>query len=153
MKKVWSLVLGLIVFLCFVACADNSKKSDMPDMPIEKEIIVVREGEEEVFTGTLFVNNTMGYAVYLLPDYELRKSGESDLIAPKSESELSSEINMLIYEVNSDKPIPEGDNEHDYRRFIVEDKTLEMKLSYPSEAVEGGVVLLHAMADTICKAK
>ena len=154
MKKALILVFTSIVILCFVACAGNSKKSDMP---AEKEITVTREGEKEVFTGTLAVSNTFGYAIYLLPDYELRESGENDFIAPKPESGLLPEINILIYEADPNEAIPEDEFGKtplaEYHRFSVGDKTLEAKLSYPSEAAEGGAVLLHAMADTICKAE
>jgi|GEM_PF-2278207 len=170
MKKVSILIIALIVSLCFAACADNGKKADVlsdvsskepaaANLPTEREITVSREGNEEVLVGTVAVSDSLGYAIYLLPEYELRKSGETDSIAPKSGTEISSEINMQIYEVASDKPIPKNGDEAgaamstDYRRFNTEDKILEIKLSYPSEAAEGGAVLLKAMADTICKAK
>ena len=171
LKKTLAIVIIACLALTLLAGCVFKPESTPPDassskttsfgtgsFPLTKEITVVREGFEEVFTGTLAVSNAFGYAVYLLPDYELRESGEIDFIAPKHESQLLPEINILVYEVDPNEPIPEPKGGYgitpmiDYRRFSMGDKTLEAKLNYPYEAADGGAMLLHAMVDTICQA-
>jgi hypothetical protein len=137
-------------------------KEDMPErngLPDEKKITVVREGIEEVFTGTLTVSGRYGYAIYLLPDYELREMDGFDLIAPKQESQILPEITMRVYEADQNTPVPESEGEYgstpltDYRRFIAGGKTFEARLTYPYESAEGGAMMLNAMAETICTAE
>jgi hypothetical protein len=137
----------------------STAEKDMPEkagLLNEKEIIVIREGIEEVFTGTLTVSDRYSYAIYLLPDYELREMDGFDLIAPKQESQILPEINMWVYEADQNTPIPESEGEYgitpltDYRRFIAGGKTFEARLTYPYESAEGGAMMLNAMAETIC---
>jgi hypothetical protein len=129
-------------------------KKDVPEkngLPDEKKITVVREGIEEVFTGTLTVSGRYGYAIYLLPDYELRENDGFDLIAPKRDSQLLPETNMRICEADGTAP---DAAESDYRRcFTAGGKTLEARFNYPAESAEGGAMLLRAMAETICAAE
>ncbi|MDR2737007.1 MAG: hypothetical protein LBB49_05530 [Gracilibacteraceae bacterium] len=156
------LVLGVLLAVLMLAACSKEVIQDTPEpadkvitLPDEKEIKVSREGEEEVFTGTLAISNK-GYAIYLLPDYELQDSSWFDLVVPKEGSGINPGIFLKIYEVDPLNPISESEGEYgvtpmaNYRRVSLKVKAFEVQINYPWEAAEGGAVLMREMSRTIC---
>ena len=118
---------------------------------------VNREGEEEIFTGILHERPVIGYAIYLFPEFEIRKHpNDYDIVEPTEASGLASEILMRIYRVHPDFPIPasEKDNANriatDYMQFMVDDDIIRVELVYPYEAGDGALQFMRVMAKSIC---
>ena len=130
--------------------ADIVKEDELPD---QIEITVYREGFPDTYIGTLAISSRFGYTVYILPDFEFLEIDGCDLIATKEDPPDVSIIYMQIYEANVAEPIRDNETENDifseYKRVTLEDKVIEIQFNYPTEAVEGGAVLLRAMADSI----
>jgi len=125
---------------------------DGDDFPAMIDIPVTREGETEVFTGTLRISD-MDYAIWLLPDYIFTPTDDGDLIHPAEDSLLSPAITMKIVRVDANSAMPE-DCEDDglyitYDRVTKDGSTFEVQRTYPFEAVEGGAVMLWAMWETL----
>jgi hypothetical protein len=135
--------------------ASDANAEQVNELPREKEVKMVLEGDEYTFIWTLATSGRYGYAIYLDPDYELREGDGYDLIAPRHEPEIMQGFNIRIYEVAPGTPVPGSKGLHgvtsmaDYRRFAVGDKTFEAELNYPSEASGSGIRTLAAMAETI----
>jgi len=151
-------LFGMNVIIDGVYVKRGPAKAAAPpeELPEKMEISVIREGDEELFTGTLHKRPRLGYAIYLLPDFEISEHGNGyDLVAPITESGVSSDLLMRIYQIDPNHPVPASEEEYgiapmtDYMRFAVRDKTFEAQLNYPWEAAEGGLILLRAMAKTI----
>ena len=112
-------------------------------LPATRDIPVSREGESEIFVGNLNISRR-GYAIYLIDDFILIEGNEYDTVCPSSETEISSEIYMHIFE---------PDSELEKSEIIdIGGGALYVRYFFPLEAAEGGAVLLQAMANTICAA-
>ena len=129
------------------------------NLPEVLDITVVREGMKETYKGTLAVSERNGYGIYLLPDYKYGEENGVVYIEPKPESGIMSEIMMIIYMVPTNTPVSESFEEYnaynkitivsEFKQFTVGAKTFEIQFMYPSEAAEGGLAMLRAMADTL----
>ena len=145
-----------------VAPASETAAPDSPtktNLPNDMDITLIREGEAEILTGTLYISSENGYAMYLLPDFNFAEEGGVGYIQPKPEAEIMPEIMMTIYKVEPETTITEGFEEYadylgqpvisEFRRFTTSENTFEIQIMYPQEATEGWREFLVAMADII----
>ncbi len=105
-------------------------------LPPAKDLAVTREGLTELLPARLVISDK-GYAIYLLEDFELVSDGETDTIKPTEVSSLNPRISVSLNVENLLKLV----------------RSLEgVTPSYlmdQSELMEGGLVLMHTMLDTI----
>ena len=143
-------MIDRIIADAYLTNPDTSEPpSDANVLPAQMQITVAREGMEEIMTGNLAVSSRFGYAVYVLPGFTFFERDGCDTVA--FDSPLP--ITLQLYSVNPSDPI-QSDHEfdgirYDYKRVNVGDKTIQLVFCYPPEAIEGGLVLLSAMANTI----
>jgi hypothetical protein len=121
-------------------------------LPLTKDISITREGETETFAGTLAQSDN-GYAIYILPDFAFIPGDAYDAVQPKQDAQISGRINMRIYKAPGDSAQPD-DSETDgavtrYERVQLDETVFEVEFNYPTEAAEGGAIMLKAMLDTI----
>ena len=137
---------------------DKSSESEkrLKELPKEKKITLNLEGDDYVYTYTLAVSDRYGYAIYLNPGFELRKVKGADLIINEKTAPCADNFYLRIYEVNSNKPIPKSQTvrkqEISYKRFKVENGTIEVEFNHPvidNCGTASGVTRLETMAQTI----
>ena len=122
------------------------------ELPGEKEITLMLEGDEYTFAWKLAVSR-YGYAIYLDPDYELSEADGFDLVAFRGET--SPILNIRIYEVDPGAPAPKDKGLYgvtsmtEYQRYIVGDRIFEAEINYPYEAAGSGATRLRKMAETM----
>lgn len=131
---------------------EASETDSADSLPLTMDIPVVREGSEEMLPASLTVSD-MGYSIYLFEDFTLTVADDGDVIHPSEASPIMQTICMLIVRSNGESPLPENTESEglvtEYRRINHGAYTFDVTIFYPSEAAEGGTVLLYTMLNTL----
>jgi hypothetical protein len=127
---------------------------DGDDFPAQIDIDVAVEGQKQTSKGTLKVSD-LGYAIYLLPGFDLTTASGVDFIyyAQEEGSATTSNLFLGIRRIEASVPQPtpasiDGQN-YEFKHFELDGFLYEAALGYPTEDAATATPLLNAMLGTI----
>ena len=127
----------------------------------ENEELIREVAKTLTFTGTLVSSGFGDYVIYVLPAFEYKEEGAQRIVAPRAglQSQFLKDNKMFIYPVKEGSPVPSPSEEYrkndgvtirsEFAHYKIGEDTFEVKFMFPLAAIEDGLVMMKAMANSM----
>ena len=127
----------------------------------KNEVLIYEVAKTLTFTGTLAISGFGDYAIYVLPAFEYTEDGAIRIVAPRADlqSPFLKDNKMVIYPVKEGSPVSEPGEEYrkhdgvtirsEFAHYTIGENTFEVQFMFPAAAIEDGLVMMRAMANSM----